>query len=71
MAMTVGEVVDILNQVERHRTIYVPDTDGTAQPVAAVIDLKHVNLGIKGIFIPDDIALVPVSILEETEDDGL
>jgi hypothetical protein len=34
-----------------------------------VVDLKHVNLpvGMQGICIPDDVALLPVSIFESTE----
>ena len=63
--MTVGEVVDILLQVDRDRTIYVPDlTDQTAQPVAAVVDMVHLNLP-KGIAIPDDVALLPSRMLND------
>ncbi len=34
-----------------------------------VVDLKHCNFGLdmKGITIPDDVALLPVSIFESTE----
>ena len=54
--MTVGELVDILSGVDRERTVYVPDLDGTAQIAVAVVDLKHVHLPIEGIAIPDDVA---------------
>lgn len=67
--MTVGEVVDILLQVDRDRTVYVPDlTDGTAQPVAAIVDIKHLHLPV-GIAIPDDVALLPISMLDDTDID--
>ena len=67
--MTVGELVDILSQVDRERTVYVPDLDGTAQIAVAVVDLKHVNLPIEGVVIPDDVAIMTVLAMEESNDE--
>ena len=65
--MTVGEVVDILSLVERERLVYVPDKDGKAELVAAIVDLRHCDLPIEGISIPDDIALIPLSLVNEED----
>ena len=64
--MTVGELMDLLQEVERDRTIYVPGEDMKAEVLDYVVDLKHMNLPIemKGIAIPDDVALLPTSIFE-------
>lgn len=68
--MTVGEVMDALNQFDRGLTVYVPDlTDGTAQPVAAVFSMPHLNCPI-GISIPNDVAMLPVRMLEESKNGG-
>ncbi len=67
--MTVGELVDILNQVDRDRLVYVPDHDGTAQIVAAVVDMKHLNIPIPGISIADDVAIIPASLMEILHDE--
>ena len=64
--MTVGELVDILAQVDRERTVYVPDLDGTAQIAVAVVDLQHVNLPMEGVKIPDDVAIMTALAMEET-----
>ena len=66
--MNVGELVDILAQVERGRTVYVPDLDGTAQIAVAVVDLKHVNLPVEGVTIPDDIAIMTALAMEQSND---
>ncbi len=67
--MTVGELHDLLGEIDRDRTIYVPGEDGKAEVLTHVVDLKHCNFGLdmKGITIPDDVALLPVSIFESTE----
>jgi hypothetical protein len=67
--VTVGELYDLLGEIDRERTIYVPGEDGKAEILAHVVDLKHVNFGpdMKGIAIPDDVALLPGSIFESTE----
>jgi hypothetical protein len=69
--MTVGEIVDLLSGVERDRTVYVPGPDMKAEPVAMVIDLKHVNFppGMQGISIPDDVALLPQSMEDRIQDE--
>ena len=67
--MNVGEVVDILSQVDRARQVYVPDLDGTAQIAVAVVDLKHVNLPMEGVKIPDDVAIMTALAMEESNDE--
>ena len=68
--MTVGELVDILAQVDRGRTVYVPDLDGTAQIAVAVVDLQHVNLPIEGIVIPDDVAIMTTLAMEQSSEEA-
>ena len=68
-AVTVKEALKILTQCDEDRTIYVRDKDGTAQPVAAIVDLRHVNLPIDGISIPDDIALMAAQDFTESASD--
>ena len=69
--MTVKEALKILTECDEERTLYVRDKDGTAQPVAAIVDLRHVNLPIEGISIPDDIALMAAQDFGDTVgDDG-
>lgn len=69
--MTVGELTDLLVQVDRDRNVYVPGVDGKAEIADMVIDLQHVNLpkGMEGIKITDDVAILPMSIYEATEAD--
>ena len=67
--MNVGEVVDILNQVDRERIVYVPDYDGTVQIAVAVVDMPHINLPMEGVAIPDDILIMTAKAMEETEDE--
>lgn len=64
--MTIGELADLLVQIDRDRTVYTLDMDGTAQPVAHVVDMKHLNLP-AGIAIPDDVALMTANTFAETE----
>lgn len=68
--MTVGEIVDILNQVDRDRLVYVPDRDGTAQIAAAVVDMKHLNIPFHGISIADDVAIIPAALMEILHDEN-
>lgn len=56
--MTVGEVMAILKDCDQDRNVYIMDLDHTAQLVTAIGDLKHVNIGIVGISIPDDVYLM-------------
>jgi hypothetical protein len=67
--MTVGELTDLLLEVDRDRTVYVPGLNGSADVLTHVVDLRHVNLPVEmnGIAIPDDVALLPVSVFESTE----
>ena len=67
--MTVGELVDLLSKVDRERTVYVPDLDGTAQIAVAVVDLKHVNLPMEGVVIPDDVAIMTALAMEKSADE--
>ena len=67
--MNVGELVDILSQVDRDRNVYVPDLDGTAQIAVAVVDLQHVNLPMEGIKIPDDVAIMTALAMEKSNDE--
>jgi hypothetical protein len=71
--MTVREVMDILKDVDPDRNVYIVDTDGTAQIVAAVGDLQHVNTGMPGVKIPDDIYMMTSRQFAELsgDDDGL
>lgn len=66
--MTVGELCRVLRTVDQGRMVYVPDTDGRAELVAAAVTLRHIdvpkNLGIR---ITDDIILLPLSMLDEEE----
>lgn len=56
----------VLRAVDKHRMVYVPDTDGRAEPVAAVVALQHMNIPPEmGVRIPDDIVLLPSSMLEK------
>lgn len=65
--MTVGELMHILGDVDPERMVYVPDTDGRAEMLAAVVDLRHTN-ALKGVRIPDDVALLPASMIEPLDD---
>lgn len=64
--MTIGELVDILIEVDRDRMAYVLDIDGTAQPVAHVVDMKHTHLP-ESICISDDVALMTANTYVQTE----
>ena len=68
--MNVGELVDILSQVDRERTVYVPDLDGTAQIAVAVVDLQHVHLPIEGITIPNDVAIMTTLAMEQSSEEA-
>lgn len=67
--MNVGELVDILNQVDRDRLVYVPDHEGKAQIVAAVVDMRRENIPIPGISIADDVAIIPASLMDILHDE--
>lgn len=67
--MTVGELIDRLRAFGRDRMVYVPDyTDGTVQLVTQVSDLPHLNVP-KGIAIPDDVVLLPLSLANAEDTD--
>ena len=65
--MTVGELTDILLQVDRNRMVYVPDPVTTEPRIinlaTCVVDLQHMA-GIEGIAIPDDVVLLPLSMTD-------
>lgn len=65
--MTVGELVDILKDLDQDRMAYVQDIDGTVQPVSHIVDMAHTNLP-DGITIPDDVAILSVNTFEQTAD---
>lgn len=68
--MNVREALKILTECDQDRTLYVRDKDGTAQPVAAIVDLRHMNIPRDmGISIPDDIALMAAGDYEESAED--
>jgi hypothetical protein len=68
--VTVKEVIAILMDCEQDRNIYVQDSDGTAQIVTAIGDLRHVGLeDMPGITIPDDIYFMAQKQFEETVSD--
>lgn len=69
--MTVGDLVDLLSEVDRDRTVYVPGLDMKAEPLAMVVDLKHVNLPseMQGISIPDDVALLPQTVEDKIQEE--
>ena len=69
--MTVGELVDRLNDFDRARFVYVPDCDGKAELAVAVVGLQHENLGddMQGISIPNDVAIIPLSLIDTLEDE--
>jgi hypothetical protein len=70
--MTVREVMDILKDVDPDRNVYIKDDDDTAQIVTVIGDLKHVNTGMPGVQIPDDIYFMTSRQFEEFgDDDGL
>ena len=68
--MTVGELLDLLIQVDRTRTVYVPGKDGQCDPAHAVVDLRHCQVEEvfgPGVRIPDDVVILPASMMEQTE----
>lgn len=68
--MNVREVMEILKECDPERNIYIRDTDGTAQLVTAIGDMQHVNTGLVGVSIPDDIYMMTSAQSEEfTEDE--
>ena len=62
--MTVGELADLLMKVDRDRMVYIQDIDGTAQPAAYVVDIRHLNLP-EGIQVPDDVAIMTANTFDE------
>lgn len=54
----------MLSTVDGDRLVYIPGEDGKAEPAAFLVHLRHVELGIPGISIPDDVAILPDSMRE-------
>jgi hypothetical protein len=70
--MTVREVIDILKECDQDRNVYIKDDDGTAQIVTVIGDLRHVNVDMPGVKIPDDVYFMTSRQFEEFgEDDGM
>lgn len=65
--MTVNELISILSKVDGERMVYVPDFDGKAELAYAVVDLCHHNTP-EGVRITDDVAIIPQSVMELTEE---
>lgn len=62
--MTVTETIQALSEFEGHLTVYVPDTDGTAQIAVNVCQMVHTNIPIEGVTIPPDVVIIPQSLNE-------
>jgi hypothetical protein len=67
--MTVREVLEILKEVDPDRNVYIKDDDGTAQIVTVIGDLKHLNIDMPGVAIPDDVYFMTSRQFEEYGED--
>ena len=61
--MNVAELISALAQFHPDMFVYVPDTDGTLQIAKAAMPLIHCDNPIKGISVPPDVVILPLSFL--------
>ena len=65
--MTVGELLEILDQVEKDRLVYVPGSDGP-ELIQAIVDVKD-REPIPGVKEEAGVALMTAEQYEELTDD--